>query len=372
LIPNLPIKHQIKMGITNQMMPAPEAFPERILLAVTGLSPQIVTETLYALCVTRSPPFIPTRIHLLTTVEGASRAELTLLHPHQGKFMRFCEDYGLTGKIHFDLSCIEVIRNVDGEPLPDIRTPEENASAANTISACVQRITADPNTALHVSIAGGRKTMGFYLGYALSLFGRSQDRLSHVLVPEPFESNHNFYYPPPTPEVLFTNTNKPVSTSEANIMLAEIPFVRLRHGLPEELLASGVDFSQAVEAAQQNLAPPRVEISFNPARLVCGGREVFLSPQIFSFYAWLAKLRKDGNDSGAMEALLSESKPAFIKPKAVPTLPKSSSVEKNTKKTNVLITPMETGNKLTKKQQQEKEASKYLPEESTGIDFFKT
>lgn len=281
------------------MMPAPETFPERILLAVTGLSPQIVTETLYALCVTRTPPFIPTRIHLLTTVEGASRAELTLLHPHQGKFMRFCEDYGLTGKIHFDLSCIEVIRNVNGEPLPDIRTPEENASAANTISACVQRITADSKTALHVSIAGGRKTMGFYLGYALSLFGRSQDRLSHVLVPEPFESNHNFYYPPPTPEVLFTNSNKPVSTSEANIMLAEIPFVRLRHGLPEDLLASGADFNQAVEAAQQNLAPPRVEISFNPARLVCGGREVFLSPQLFSFYAWLAKLRMGGNDSGA-------------------------------------------------------------------------
>jgi len=281
------------------MTPTPETFPERILLAVTGLSPQIVTETLYALCVTRTPPFIPTRIHLLTTVEGASRAELTLLHPHQGKFMRFCEDYGLIGKIHFDLSCIEIIHNVDGEPLPDIRTPEENASAANTISACVQRITADPKTALHVSIAGGRKTMGFYLGYALSLFSRSQDRLSHVLVPEPFESNHNFYYPPPTPEVMFTNTNKPVSTSEANIMLAEIPFVRLRHGLPEELLASVVDFSQAVEAAQQNLAPPRVEISFNPARLVCGGREVFLSPQIFSFYAWLAKLRKEGIDAGA-------------------------------------------------------------------------
>ena len=129
------------------MTPAPETFPERILLAVTGLSPQIVTETLYALCVTRTPPFIPTRIHLLTTVEGASRAELTLLHPHQGKFMRFCEDYGLTGKIHFDLSCIEVIRNTDGEPLPDIRTPEENASAAIIFGGATHpaRVTTIPN-----------------------------------------------------------------------------------------------------------------------------------------------------------------------------------------------------------------------------------
>ncbi|MBP6582128.1 MAG: hypothetical protein KA204_01445, partial [Chromatiaceae bacterium] len=46
-------------------------FPRRILLAVTGLTPQVVTETLYALAMERQPPFIPTEIHLLTTAEGA-------------------------------------------------------------------------------------------------------------------------------------------------------------------------------------------------------------------------------------------------------------------------------------------------------------
>jgi CRISPR-associated protein (TIGR02584 family) len=61
----------------------------------------------------------------------------------------------------------------------------------------VRELTADPDCAIHASIAGGRKTMGFYLGYALSLFGRPQDRLSHVLVSSPFESNQNFFYPLP-------------------------------------------------------------------------------------------------------------------------------------------------------------------------------
>lgn len=37
--------------------------------------------------------------------------------------------------------------------------------------------------------------MGFFVGYALSLFGRAQDRLSHVLVSDPFESLTDFYYP---------------------------------------------------------------------------------------------------------------------------------------------------------------------------------
>ena len=36
------------------------SYPRRILLCVTGLTPQILTETLYALAVQRQPPFVPT------------------------------------------------------------------------------------------------------------------------------------------------------------------------------------------------------------------------------------------------------------------------------------------------------------------------
>ena len=57
------------------------------------------------------------------------------------------------------------------------------------ITNLIRAFTADPESALHVSIAGGRKTMGFFLGYALSLYGRAQDKLSHVLVSPPFESS---------------------------------------------------------------------------------------------------------------------------------------------------------------------------------------
>lgn len=53
-----------------------ESYQRRILLAVTGLSPQVVTETLYALCVVQKPNFIPTEIHILTTTEGAEHGFL--------------------------------------------------------------------------------------------------------------------------------------------------------------------------------------------------------------------------------------------------------------------------------------------------------
>lgn len=70
----------------------PHEYPHRILLCVTGLSPQIVTETLYALAVARATPFIPTEIHLLTTTDGARLARAALLHPDGGHFHALLND----------------------------------------------------------------------------------------------------------------------------------------------------------------------------------------------------------------------------------------------------------------------------------------
>jgi len=275
----------------------PHEYPERILLAVTGLSPQVVTETLYALAVTREPAFVPTEVHLLTTAEGASRAELTLLAGGQAYFRRLCEDYGLPA-IAFGTERIHVIADADGHPLQDIRNPADNTAAADAITDTVRRLTGQSDSALHVSIAGGRKTMGFYLGYALSLFGRPQDRLSHVLVSEPFESNPQFFYPPPAPQVLFTRDNKPVSTRDAEVMLAEIPFVRLRHGLPDPLLSGTARFSYAVRAAQRGLGPPELCIDLPGGRITCGGRAVALQPQLLAWMAWMARRRLRGGPNG--------------------------------------------------------------------------
>jgi CRISPR-associated protein (TIGR02584 family) len=58
-------------------MSDPAAYPRRILLAVTGLSPQIVTETLYALGVKGSPVWVPTEVRIITTRWGAEQARRT-------------------------------------------------------------------------------------------------------------------------------------------------------------------------------------------------------------------------------------------------------------------------------------------------------
>ena len=137
----------------------------RILLAVTGLSPQVVTETLYALAVTQDPPWIPDEVQLITTAEGAERARLALLSEQPGWFARLLGDYQLP-PIHFTPGQIHSILDTDGQPLADIRSAEDNERMADAITERVRLLTVDPETELHVSIAGGRKTMGFYLGYA--------------------------------------------------------------------------------------------------------------------------------------------------------------------------------------------------------------
>ena len=186
----------------------PHQYPRRVLLAVAGLSPQILTETLYALAVVAEPAFIPTEIQILTTVEGAERARLSLLSEDPGWFARLCRDYQLP-PITFGTAQIQIITDADGRALDDIRSIEDNACVADRLIDTVRALSADPDCALHVSLAGGRKTMGYYAGYALSLFGRAQDRLSHVLVAAPFEQSWNFFYPTPYSRVIETQDKKP-------------------------------------------------------------------------------------------------------------------------------------------------------------------
>ncbi len=266
----------------------PENYPHRILLCVAGLSPQIVTETLYALAVTGKPRFVPTEIHLLTTAEGAERARLTLLSDEPGWFQRLRRDHGLPD-IRFTLDTIHILRAADGRLLNDIRELADNEAIADAITAKVRELTANPDCAVHASIAGGRKTMGFYLGYALSLFGRPQDRLSHVLVSSLYESNLDFFYPTLQERVIYTANQQPLDTSAATVMLADIPFVRLRDGLQEALLEPGASFSTVVAQAQRNLAAPRLTLDSASYRVQCGETVLRLTPISFAWLAWFAR-----------------------------------------------------------------------------------
>jgi CRISPR-associated protein (TIGR02584 family) len=269
----------------------PNSNLRHVLLCVTGLTPQVVTETLYALH--QEGRALPEHIHILTTREGAERARLTLINDHW--LNRFYQDYQLA-PVPFGSNCIHVLQDRHGEPLQDIRSGEDNQAVADGITETIRTLTANPETALHVSIAGGRKTMGFYAGYALSLYGRPQDRLSHVLVSADYEAHPQFYYPTPHSQVIYGNdpSRKPLDTRRAAVILADIAFVRLRHGLDRALLDGKSSFSQSVQNAQRALSPASLIVDLPNRCLVAQGIEIKPGPADLAFYLWLLTRQLSG------------------------------------------------------------------------------
>jgi CRISPR-associated protein (TIGR02584 family) len=271
--------------MTSSVSKPPQRRP--VLLAIAGLNPQVITETMFALS-RESVDDFPCSIHILTTAEGADRARLTLLSDEPGWFRRLLTDYRLPAVV-FDHSHVHVLRDSAGKPLADIRTDEDNRAAADQISDLVRSLTLDDTTALHVSLAGGRKTLGFFAGYALSLWGRPQDRLSHVLVSEPFEGSWDFFYPTPYERIIQVRDNKIADCAKAEVTLANLPFVRLRHGLPKTLIEGRTSFADAVSAAQGHLGPPALSLDLPGKKVVAAGIEIELPPADLAFLAWFAR-----------------------------------------------------------------------------------
>jgi CRISPR-associated protein (TIGR02584 family) len=274
----------------------PSQYPRRILFSLVGLFPQTLTETLFALA-KQSPNFIPTEIWVITTKTGADKAKLALFKQHGGWFHRLCNDYSLEG-IAFEANHILTIVDAHGNPLEDIRSPEDNRCVANQITQLISRFTQDQEAALHVSIAGGRKTMGFYAGYALSLFGREQDRLSHVLVDTRFETHSEFYYPTPYSSIIDSKDGSLLlEQKEAWVELAELPIIKMRSVLDDVQKREDVTFENLVDTLQEQLEP--LEVSFDTAKsqLIIGEQRIALSKNLFAFYVWMAE-RKAANRPG--------------------------------------------------------------------------
>lgn len=263
---------------------------QNILLAVTGLTPQILTETLYYYTVVARPPVAFDEIQVITTAPGKDRILKELLHPEHGKFHSFCRDYSASG-IRFDESRIHVIGGK--EPLDDIRSVEDNGIMAAQILGIVKKLTLDPTTALYCSIAGGRKTMGAYLALALQLYGRPQDRLSHVLVTPEFEALADFYYPPPEDRIIQGRdaSGKPIAlhTKDAKINLADIPFISVRRLLPKR---GNYPIDELVRRLQASVEGTRVQttlrISLRQKKVWVGSVAVLLPPKELALYAFFA------------------------------------------------------------------------------------
>jgi len=281
---------------------------KNILVCVSGLSPQIVTETLYALAMNKDDPVIVDEVHILTTVTGKKKIEEMLLAPKIGQFFQLCEQYPclVADRILFNSDTIYVVKDRDGNDLDDIRTIEDNGRLADEIVDLMRRLTKEdkngqPLNRIHASIAGGRKTMGFFLGHAMTLFAHREDRLSHVLVTDGFEGHREFFFPPVENETLEkrdfkTRKLEMIETRDAEVILADIPFVRLRGAVMKKsgsVFGKDMGYEESVRVAQADFDAVDIKFNLDKKEVYLSGKKVEMNPINFTFYYWLAHRKKN-------------------------------------------------------------------------------
>ncbi len=282
-----------------------------ILLCIAGISPQIITETLFAL--TQNQKVKIDEIRVITTLDGRDKVTESLLDKETGIFHQFCRDFGIEpSSIKFDETCISLLHTPKGEMLKDVRTPEEYELAGDKICEIVRELCKDENTRIYASAAGGRKTMSIYLTLAMSLFGRAEDELSHVLVNEGFESN-KFFYPPPKPtEIDYfnpqTKITKKVNTADAKIYLAPIPFIRLRGiGQENQKFVEARNYGEIVDEAQKVLDIREKEydlqIDVKNLSAFVRGQKIKFTPRELYFYLMFVRLKLSGNEIVSLKQL---------------------------------------------------------------------
>ncbi|SUA57400.1 CRISPR-associated ring nuclease Csm6 [Oligella urethralis] len=221
---------------------------KNVLFLVTGMTPAIITETIWALAcdpeLAEDERWIPDEVQVLSTQHGINQIKARMFE--SGVFEQFKKDYPQIAHIQFDKTHLISITDKDGKALSDLRTPEDNEFAADKIHDTIAQLTQNDHITLHVSIAGGRKTMGFYAGYALSIFGRAQDSMSHVLVDECFETIPDFFYPTPHEYFVKDRNGQSWDAHNAQVWLAEIPFVRMKDAIKKHHQIHSDSFSNTV------------------------------------------------------------------------------------------------------------------------------
>ncbi|WP_418641482.1 CRISPR-associated ring nuclease Csm6 [Vibrio chaetopteri] len=285
---------------------------KHILLSIAGLTPQVITETLFGIHQEQQKQVTngitkwhwPERIEVITTSLGKEQIMLGLLAKDgEGLSMleKLCRDYQRPVPELSDTT-IMVIPDEHGQPVKDARSKQDHEALASFIVRHVARLCSEPEVQLHASLAGGRKTMTFFLGYALALFAREGDTLSHVLVDKDYEGIRDFYYPTPnTHPIPGREENSHIDASKAKVTLAEIPYIRHRNIHTKGSLACLENQSYRDLTDYQNAMqhPESIHLQFHliQKRVYLLGKTIDFryKPLELAFYAMIAANQLDTN-----------------------------------------------------------------------------
>ncbi len=261
----------------------------KVLLCTVGLSPQVVTETLYAL--DRQDNWIPDQLVLVTTRSGGEGCRHLLLDRHNGALYRYAKEWRAPwARKLAEQARLEIVDTDSG----DLDASRATLLFASRIAEIISEICDDQDTQLHVSLAGGRKPASALVTQALSLYGRPQDKLSHVLVPDNVTLNPSFFYPPPEPQMMAGRDGGVMDASATEVQLFEIPYVRLRRFVPEGNYA----LDEMIQQTSKVLSDARLVIDLPQGCIFWDGKRLSFPPNLAAWLAWLAAAQFQNGNAG--------------------------------------------------------------------------
>jgi CRISPR-associated protein Csx14 len=272
---------------------------KNILLAVSGLTPQVITETLYAL---HQDQRKVDAIHVITTRNGKEKIYSGLLGGKSGAYYQYLKEFDINpASIDFSHGNIHVLTDADGNEIDDIVDEADNERLLKKCLELTFHLTKNPETAVFFSIAGGRKTMSSCLALAAQMYGRPQDRVFHVLISPEFESCRDFYYPPKiSKEIeLRDSLGQPYrkNTEFARINLIHIPFVTIRNQLSTDMLKSPKDPATLMMSLVKE-DPKNLSLNLLLKKLVYKKMEYDIMPAHLALYAFFAMQKKNCEKEG--------------------------------------------------------------------------
>ena len=279
---------------------------KHVLLASLGGTSQVITETLWALMNPDKlidpahrgrPPVVPEIVHLISTNFANKRYYSSVEERNEELKGKISELYRQFGHSEPEIKLDPLLDPDSEETLKDIRTQRDNVIYADQVTRVVKRYADDPETSIHMSLAGGRKTMSSYDHSAMIFFGRVQDEMSHVLVePTDFERNPDFWWPDQKdlPQASVDDDENSASSPTAQIDLINVPFVRLNVRLPHDVELEALNHGRIIEFVEFAINQEPIIVDANKFRITVGKDQIFLTPQQFAFFALFAIARHQG------------------------------------------------------------------------------
>ncbi|MCL6496007.1 MAG: hypothetical protein K6T54_14695, partial [Ignavibacterium sp.] len=128
---------------------------KNILICVSGLTPQIVTETLFCLAVKEKTPV--DEIYVLTTkrgrevILGRDKHPVTPKSPLKNEIEKLCKLYKLKKPLFQENDDHIIVAKEEAIELPDIRSDKENILFPNKVCEFLRLKTSNPQNVLFCS-----------------------------------------------------------------------------------------------------------------------------------------------------------------------------------------------------------------------------